>query len=162
MRPPTCSCRTVSQKKVAVLLDFVQITSTPPPPLNLDNLYHFFLTPMCQKIWAGVSPSPSPAPNWPKIYKYFDLKSLERFCKSFEDSKHFSVIVSILTCSSLVNLSYILVYCNSSRSLLSVGWLDQVVNNKSIKPQWLAPELMECSKARNLPWNSCFKTTSSH
>ena len=30
----------VSRKKVAVLLDFVQITSTPPP--NLDNLYHFF------------------------------------------------------------------------------------------------------------------------
>ena len=27
-------------KKVAVLLDFVQITSTPPP--NFDNLYHFF------------------------------------------------------------------------------------------------------------------------
>ena len=30
----------VSRKKVAVLLDFVQITSTPLP--NLDNLYHFF------------------------------------------------------------------------------------------------------------------------
>ena len=45
-----------SRKRVAVLLDFVQITSTPPPP-NLDNLYHFFWTPMCQKIWAGVSPS---------------------------------------------------------------------------------------------------------
>ena len=29
----------------------------PPPPPNLDNLYHFFWTPMCQKIWAGVSPS---------------------------------------------------------------------------------------------------------
>ena len=29
------------EKKVAVLLDFVQITP-PPPPLNLDNLYHFF------------------------------------------------------------------------------------------------------------------------
>ena len=27
-------------KKVAVLLDFVQITLTPPPPPNLDNLYH--------------------------------------------------------------------------------------------------------------------------
>ena len=45
-------------KKVAVLLDFVQITSTPiPPPPNLDNLCHFCLTPMCQKILAGVSPS---------------------------------------------------------------------------------------------------------
>ena len=29
----------------------------PPSPPNLDNLYHFFWTPMCQKIWAGVSPS---------------------------------------------------------------------------------------------------------
>ena len=29
----------------------------PDPPPNLDNLYHFFLMPMCQKIWAGVSPS---------------------------------------------------------------------------------------------------------
>ena len=28
-----------------------------PPSPNLDNLYHFFWTPMCQKIWAGVSPS---------------------------------------------------------------------------------------------------------
>ena len=32
----------VSRKKVAVLLDFVQITSTPPPLPNLDNLYPFF------------------------------------------------------------------------------------------------------------------------
>ena len=31
-----------TKKKVAVLLDFVQITSTPPPPPNLDNLCHFF------------------------------------------------------------------------------------------------------------------------
>ena len=44
-------------KKVGVLLDFVQITSTPPLPPNMDNLYHFFWTPMCQNIWAGVSPS---------------------------------------------------------------------------------------------------------
>ena len=29
----------------------------PPLPPNLDNLYHFFLTSICQKIWAGVSPS---------------------------------------------------------------------------------------------------------
>ena len=29
----------------------------PPRPPYLDNLYHFFLTPICQKIWAGVSPS---------------------------------------------------------------------------------------------------------
>ena len=28
-----------------------------PPPPNLDNLYHFFSMPMCQKNWAGVSPS---------------------------------------------------------------------------------------------------------
>ena len=28
-------------KKVAVLLNFVHFTSTPPFP-NLDNLYHFF------------------------------------------------------------------------------------------------------------------------
>ena len=47
---------TVSREETAVILDFVQITSTPCPP-NLDNLYHFFWTPMCQKIWAGVSPS---------------------------------------------------------------------------------------------------------
>ena len=33
------------EKKVAVLLDFVQITSPPPPPPNLDNLYNFFWTP---------------------------------------------------------------------------------------------------------------------
>ena len=31
-----------SRKKVAVLLDFVQITSTPPPSPNFDNLHHFF------------------------------------------------------------------------------------------------------------------------
>ena len=29
-------------KKVAVLLDFVQITSPSPPPPKLDNLYNFF------------------------------------------------------------------------------------------------------------------------
>ena len=47
------------KKKIAALLDFVQITSTPPPP-NLDNLYHSYWTPMCQTTWAGVSPSPHP------------------------------------------------------------------------------------------------------
>ena len=31
-----------TKKKVAVLLDFVQITSSQPPPPNLENLYHFF------------------------------------------------------------------------------------------------------------------------
>ena len=30
------------EKKTAVLLDFVQIASSPPLPLNLDNLYNFF------------------------------------------------------------------------------------------------------------------------
>ena len=39
----------ISRKKLAVFLDFVQITLTPsnppPPPTNLDNLYH-----LCQKI----------------------------------------------------------------------------------------------------------------
>ena len=50
-------------KKVAVLLDFVQITSTPPPQ-NLDNLYHFFLTPTCQKkMGRGVPLPPHPQIN---------------------------------------------------------------------------------------------------
>ena len=43
-------------KKAAVRLDFVRINPPSPPP-NLDNLFHFYWTPMCQKIWAGVSPS---------------------------------------------------------------------------------------------------------
>ena len=54
-------------KKVAVLLDFVQITSTPPPQ-NLDNLYHFFLTPTCQKILAGVTAPPPPHPQIDPLY----------------------------------------------------------------------------------------------
>ena len=54
-------------KKVAVLLDFVQITSTPPPQ-NLDNLYHFFLTPTCQKILAGVTVPLPPHPQIDPIY----------------------------------------------------------------------------------------------
>ena len=49
-----------TKKKEAVLLDFVQISSPPPASPYLDNLYHLFLTPMCQQIWAGVSPSQSP------------------------------------------------------------------------------------------------------
>ena len=53
-------------KKVAVLLDFVQIASTPPPQ-HLDNLYHFFLTPTCHKFGQGCPP-PSPSPNCPIIY----------------------------------------------------------------------------------------------
>ena len=40
-------------KKVAVLLDFVQITSTPPHPL----IWTTFTTFLCRKIWGGVSPS---------------------------------------------------------------------------------------------------------
>ena len=47
---------TDSWKKVAVLLDFVQITSTPPLPL-IGQLVPLSWTPMCQKIWARVSPS---------------------------------------------------------------------------------------------------------
>ena len=54
-------------KKVAVLLDFVQITSTPPPQ-NLDNLYHFFLTPTCQKILAGVTVPLPPHPQIDPLY----------------------------------------------------------------------------------------------
>ena len=52
----------VSRKKVAVLLDFLQITSTPPPPPppNLDNLYRFFCTPMCQKLRRGLLLLPHP------------------------------------------------------------------------------------------------------
>ena len=50
---------TDSWKKVAVLLDFVQITSTtlPPPPPNLDNLYHFFER-QCAKKFGQGSPLP--------------------------------------------------------------------------------------------------------
>ena len=54
-------------KKVAVLLDFVQITSTPPPQ-NLDNLYHFFLTPTCQKFLAGVTVPLPPHPQIDPLY----------------------------------------------------------------------------------------------
>ena len=42
----------------------MQCSSTPPPSPNLDNLYHFFLTPMCQ-IWQG---SPPPHPQIDPIY----------------------------------------------------------------------------------------------
>ena len=35
----------------------------PPPPPNLDNLYHFFWTPMCQKNLGG-----SPPPQIDPIY----------------------------------------------------------------------------------------------
>ena len=125
----------VSRKK---WLFFWILSKLPRPPLpQIWTTYTTFLTPACQKNLGRGLPLPIPSPKLTQVqsYKYFDLKSLERFCKSFEDSKHFSAIVSILTCSSLVNLSYILVYWNSSGSLLSVGWLDQVVNNKSIKPQ---------------------------
>ena len=45
----------VSRKKVAVLLNFVQITSTPPPP-NLDNLYYFFER-QCAKKFGQGSPT---------------------------------------------------------------------------------------------------------
>ena len=44
-------------KKGAILLNFVQITLTPPPSPQFGQLVPLFLTPMCQKIWAGVSPS---------------------------------------------------------------------------------------------------------
>ena len=33
---------TVSWEKTAVLLEFVQIFLSPPPPPNVDNLYNFF------------------------------------------------------------------------------------------------------------------------
>ena len=54
-------------KKVAVLLDFVQITSTPPPQ-NLDNLYHSFLTLTCQKFLAGVTIPLPPHPQIDPLY----------------------------------------------------------------------------------------------
>ena len=48
----------------------------PTPLPNLDNLYHFFWTPMCQTIWAGVSPS-LPIP---KLTQYMQFgKSGKRF-----------------------------------------------------------------------------------
>ena len=56
---------TVSRKKVAVLLDFVQIISTPSP--QFGQFVPLFGTPMCQKIWAGVSPPP-PHPQIDPIY----------------------------------------------------------------------------------------------
>ena len=47
-----------SHKKVAVLLDFVQITSTPPPfPLIWSTCTTFLKANVAKKIWAGVSPS---------------------------------------------------------------------------------------------------------
>ena len=49
-------------EKVAVLLDFVQITSTPTPP-NLDNLYHFFNAHVRKKFGQG-----SPPPQIDPIY----------------------------------------------------------------------------------------------
>ena len=53
-------------------MDFVQITSTPlPPPPNLDNLYHFLWTPMCQK-WAGASPS-LPIPKLTQYIQFVEV-----------------------------------------------------------------------------------------
>ena len=52
-------------KKAAVLLDFVQITSPPPPP-NLDNLYHFFNANVPKKSGRGL-PFP-PLPQIDPIY----------------------------------------------------------------------------------------------
>ena len=43
-------------KKSSCSFGFCPNSLDPPPP-NLDNLYHFFWTPKCQKIWAGVNPS---------------------------------------------------------------------------------------------------------
>ena len=40
----------------------------PPPPPNLDNLYHFFWPPMCQKKFGQGSPPPSLSPNWLHVY----------------------------------------------------------------------------------------------
>ena len=48
-----------SPEKSSCSFGFCSSTPNPPPPPNLDNLYHFFLTPMCPKIWAGVSPFPN-------------------------------------------------------------------------------------------------------
>ena len=41
LRAPSGLKEGSTRKKVAVLLDFVQITSPPPPPPYLDNLYNF-------------------------------------------------------------------------------------------------------------------------
>ena len=45
----------MSRKKSSCSFGFCPNYLDPPP--NLDNLYHFFWMPMCQKNWAGVSPS---------------------------------------------------------------------------------------------------------
>ena len=44
-------------KKGAILLNFVQITLTPPPSPQFGQLVPLFLTPICQTIWAVVTPS---------------------------------------------------------------------------------------------------------
>ena len=75
-------------KKGAILLNFVQITLTPPPSPQFGQLVPLFLTPICQTISAVVTPSlpipkltqyiqfvksgqknwagPPPPPNWTK------------------------------------------------------------------------------------------------
>ena len=60
----------VSRKKVTVLLDFVQITSTPPPPSPLPTIwttYTSFFGRQCAKQIGPGYPLPSPSPNWPNI-----------------------------------------------------------------------------------------------
>ena len=44
-------------KKGAILLNFVQITLTPPPSPQFGQLVPLFLTPICQTISAVVTPS---------------------------------------------------------------------------------------------------------
>ena len=45
-------------------------------PAPLDNLYHFYWTPMCQTTWAGVSPSPIL-----KLTQYIQLVKSEKKSK---------------------------------------------------------------------------------
>ena len=61
----------VSRKKVAVLLDFVQITST-PHPLIWTTCTTFFER-QCAKKFGQGSPPPSPSPNWPNIYSLWKV-----------------------------------------------------------------------------------------
>ena len=44
--------------------------------VNLDNLYHFFWTPMCLEVWAGVSPS-LPIPKLTQYIQF--VKSGQKF-----------------------------------------------------------------------------------
>ena len=66
-------------EKVAVLLNFVQITST--PPLIWTTCTTFFEHQCAQKFGQG-SPLPSPSPNWPNIY------SLWKVDKEFGQGPH--------------------------------------------------------------------------